>query len=280
MKNIATPLIINLAPTGMIPSREMSSHVPLQPSEIISDVNQAIAHGVTLTHLHARDKEDQPTWKKEIYADIIAGIREINPDAVICVSCSGRSITDFEKRSDVLNLEGDLKPDMASLTLSSLNFSKENSNNSPAVIQQLALKMREKNIKPELEIFDLGMANYAKYLLQKNILVEPLYANIMLGNIATAQPSLIEIAAIIQSLPESTIWSVAGLGACQLNVAALGVAYANGIRIGLEDNLWLDSARLQLATNLNLIERVHRLASSINRPIMQAKEFRKLLELP
>src|SRR3990167_647524 len=280
MENIEAPLIINLAPTGMIPTREMSLFVPIQPDEIIKEVSIAAQLGITLTHLHARDSGGQPSCDKNIYAEMIAGIRKNHPNLVVCVSCSGKKATTFEKRSEVLNLEGDLKPDMASLTLSSLNFEKETSESSPEIIQQLALCMKERGIKPELEIFDLGMANYAKYLLKKRILVEPLYANVMLGNVATAQPSLIEIAAIMQLLPKSTIWSVAGIGNFQLSVAALGVAYSNGVRIGLEDNLWLDQARLHHATNLGLVERVHELANEVNRPIMSPKMFRHLMQLP
>ena len=79
---------------------------------------------------------------------------------------------------------------MASLTLSSLNFNKKASINEPDAIIALAQEMADKGIKPELEIFDLGMANYANYLLDKGILKPPLYANVILGNIACAQPDL------------------------------------------------------------------------------------------
>lgn len=279
MNNIETPLLINFAPTGMVPTREMSPHVPLQPQDIIHDVIQAANVGITMTHIHARDINGEPSNDKAIYAEIIAGIKRSHPDLILCVTCSGRKVSDFKTRSSVLFLEGASKPDMASLTLSSLNFARSHSENSPETIQKLASCMRDNGIKPELEIFDLGMANYAKYLLHKNFIEEPLYANIMLGNVASAQPSLLELAAIIAALPDSTIWSVAGIGKYQLNVAALGAAYAHGVRIGLEDNLYLDLNRQQLATNLHLVQRVHALAKPLNRHIMSAKQCRELLAL-
>jgi 3-keto-5-aminohexanoate cleavage enzyme len=116
-------LIINFTPTGMIPTKADNRHVPITPNEIIDDVKQAYDLGISMVHLHARDSQSQqPTYKKEVYAKIVSGIRNFAPDLVICVSTSGRMYNDFEKRSDVLQLKGDIKPDMASLTLSSLNF--------------------------------------------------------------------------------------------------------------------------------------------------------------
>ena len=143
-------LIINLAPTGLIPTRAMTLHVPLTPREIISDVLKCIKLGITTVHLHARDDHGETTYSKDVYAEIIRGIRNVDKDIVLCVSTSGRKFNDFEKRSDVLDLDGDLKPDMASLTLSSLNFNHTASVNSPHTIQALAEKMMRKNIKPEL----------------------------------------------------------------------------------------------------------------------------------
>jgi len=107
-------------------------------------------------------------------------VRTQCPDAIICVSTSGRLFKTFEQRSQVLELEGELKPELASLTLGSLNFPKGASVNEPAMIRALAEKMSERGIMPELEVFDLGMVDYAKYLIQKNILRAPLYFNLML----------------------------------------------------------------------------------------------------
>src|SRR6185295_125809 len=110
-------------------------------------------------HLHARDEHDRPTHSKDVYARIIAGIREQRPDLVLCVSCSGRRAPEFAPRAEVLDLDGDLAPDMASLSLSSLNFSRQASVNAPDVVVALAERMGERGIRPEVEIFDLGMVS-------------------------------------------------------------------------------------------------------------------------
>ena len=115
-------LIIDFTPTGMIPTKSITPHVPVSISEIIDDVNSAWELGITKVHLHARDQHtEDPTWKKEVYGAIIEGIRKFAPSMVICVSLSGRTFSKFEERSDTLELDGTLKPDMGSLTLSSLN---------------------------------------------------------------------------------------------------------------------------------------------------------------
>jgi uncharacterized protein (DUF849 family) len=263
----------------MIPTRDLSPRVPLQPIEIVRDVNAAAEIGITMVHIHARDEDGAPTYKKEVYAPIIAGIREQHPDLIICVSCSGRDFTELEQRADVLNLSGDLRPDMASLTLSSLNFSRQASITEPRMVQSLAQRMVDRGIRPELEIFDLGMANYARYLGSKIDLQMPLYANVMLGNIATAQADLLSITALVQSLPANMLWSLAGIGSTQISVTALAATIAPGVRIGLEDCLWFDRDQSKLATNSNLVRRTHQMADLVDRPIMLPRELRALLQL-
>ncbi|WP_216828224.1 BKACE family enzyme [Alkalihalobacterium elongatum] len=272
-------LIINLAPTGMIPTKEITPHIPIHPQEIIKDVLHCSSMGASMIHIHARDSKGLPTYHKEIYAKIISGIREKRPDLIIVASTSGRNFPEFKQRSDVLQLEGDLKPDMASLTLSSLNFMQSASVNSPDMIMQLAKEMKEKGIKPELEVFDMGMVNYAKYLIKKGLIDPPYYFNILLGNIASAQSTLQEAGLILSSLPQNSIVSLTGLGASQKEMNGLGVIFADGVRVGLEDNIWLSKEENKLATNSNLVERVIKIANSLNRPIASANEVRELLGL-
>lgn len=273
-------LIINFTPTGMIPTKEMTSFVPITVNEIVEDVNCAYELGITMVHIHARDeKTGVPTYKKEVYADIIAGIRKYAPDLVICVSLSGRNFNSFEKRADVLSLDGDLKPDMGSLTLSSLNFNKVASMNSPSMIEELAMAMKSKGIVPELEVFDVGMINYGKYLIRKNILQGPLYFNLLFGNIACAQSNMLHAGVMLNDLPENVLYSLAGIGNSQLMMNSLSIAIGGGVRVGLEDNIWYDAERTKLATNAELIERVHVIANANNRKIMSSSEFRNKMAL-
>ena len=131
--------ILNFTPTGLIPTKDMTQHVPVQPEEIVEQVLEAAELGANMVHLHARDRETgEPTYQKDVYAEIIIGIRKKNKNLVICVSTSGRVHTEYEQRSECLDLSGELKPDLGSLTLSSLNFNKQASINTPDMIKALA----------------------------------------------------------------------------------------------------------------------------------------------
>ena len=273
-------LIVNFTPTGMIPTKEMTPHVPVTVQEIVEDVHEVVEIGITMVHLHARDEETGvPTYKAEVYEAIIAGIREFSKDLIICVSLSGRTFKEFEERADPLKLEGDVKPDMGSLTLSSVNFNKEASMNSPDMIKALALEMKRRCIMPELEAFDAGMINYAKYLEEKGLLEPPHYFNLLLGNIACAQADLLHVGVMIRDLPPNSFWSLAGIGNFQLMMNSIAIAAGGGVRVGLEDNIWYDLNRTKLARNADFIRRIHSLAEANERIIMTPEELRRLLNL-
>lgn len=275
----SAPLIINLAPTGMVPNRGQSPHVPIAPAEIVADVCGCIDLGVSMVHLHAREPDGNPSTDRRIYAEIIAGIRSRHPDTVIVVTTSGRRVGDVERRADVLRLAGDVKPDMASLTLGSMNFATEASVNPPATILRLAEIMRERGIKPELEVFDLGMVNYARYMIDRGLLTPPYYFNILLGNVGTAQASLLPLAAMLGELPSQSYFSLAGMGRFQAQAAALGAVLGHGVRTGLEDNLWRDAQRTRLARNADLVQNALGIASALGRPVATAAQTRAWLAL-
>jgi uncharacterized protein (DUF849 family) len=273
-------LIVDFTPTGMIPTKSLTPHVPVSVTEIIEDIHRTWEVGITKVHLHARSPQNEnPTYEKEIYAEIIEGIRKFAPELVVCVSLSGRTHLKFEERSDALDLEGSLKPDMGSLTLSSLNFNKIASINTPDMIQALAGKMQKLGIVAELEAFDAGMINYAKYLIKKGLLKPPYYFNLLLGNIACAQADILHAGIMIRDLPENSFWSLAGIGDDQLKMNSVSIAIGGGVRVGLEDNIWFDTERTILASNVDLVKRIHVLASANCRKIMSSGEFRQLMNL-
>lgn len=277
MKN---KFIVNFTPTGLLPKKNENPFVPIRADEIIADVKSAWNCGITSVHLHVRDEvSEEPCYRKETYAEIIHGIREYAPELVVCVSTSGRHIMDLQKRADVLQLDGWLKPDMASLTLSSLNFNKQASINEPEVIKALAEEMRSKGIKPELEVFDAGMINYAKYLITKGILNPPYYFTLILGNIACAQADLLHIGVMVRDLPEHSLFSLGGVGDAQLSVNSLAISMGYGVRVGLEDNLWYDRSRTRLASNLDLLQRVKELGRANDMEIMRPSDLRQILGL-
>lgn len=169
---------------------------------------------------------------------------------------------EFEKRAAPLELDGELKPDMGSLTLSSVNFNRVASVSSPDMIQALAREMRRRGILAELEAFDVGMINYANYLERKGLLEPPHYFNLLLGNIACAQADLLHAGLMVRDFPPKSYWSMAGIGDAQLMMNGIATAAGGGVRVGLEDNIWYDSRRTKLARNADLVRRIHRLAEA------------------
>ncbi len=265
-------IVVNFCPTGMIPTKEMTPNVPISPAEIIEQTHEAYEVGITIAHLHARDKDGVPTWKPEVYKEIFEGVRKHCPDLVICGSTSGRNFPEFEKRSSVI----ELKPDMCSLTLSSLNFIRQASVNDPEMIVKLVQKMSDYGVVPELECFDLGMINYGKYLIAKKYIEGPFYWNLIFGNIAGFQPSFNQIGLAINEIPKDHFISLAGLGSDQLSVNSTAISMGYGTRIGIEDNIWWDEKRSRPVSNIELIKRSHELIKINQKTFFSPKEFGEL----
>jgi uncharacterized protein (DUF849 family) len=262
----------------MVPTREQSPHVPLTPAELARDVRAAAQLGLTAVHIHARDADGAADWRRDTYARFVGAIREVDPEILINVSTSGRNWPELERRADCLALDGDLRPDLASLTLSSLNFAQQASMNAPDVIRGLARIMLERGIVPELEVFDLGMANMVRVLRREGLIPRPAVVNLFLGNIAGAQATPSALGLMISDLPDDAIWSGAGLGDYQPVAHAMSLAAGGGVRVGLEDGLYLDARRETLATNPALVERAHALGQMLGRRVMAPKELRARLE--
>lgn len=273
------PLIINACLTGMVPLKTDNPHVPITVPEIVDDACAVVEAGATMLHIHARDTDGAPTWRPEVFQRIIEGIRAAHPDVVIIVTTSGREFTAFEQRSAVLDLDGGAKPDMASLTLGSLNFPATASINDPKIVVQLATRMNEKHIKPELEVFELGMLNYAFHLQRKGVLGNDCYVNFLLGSLGTTPARLLDLCNLVRELPKNWIWAGTGVGRFQLPINVAAIIMGGNVRVGLEDNLFLDPERKHPATNPGLVRRLVGIAGELGRTIATAKEVRERLGL-
>jgi uncharacterized protein (DUF849 family) len=280
MADAAPPLIVNLAPTGMVPTKELTPHVPISPQEIADDVGRCAALGASIIHLHARDEQGRPTTRAEYMAPLVEAVRCVDPALVVCVTTSGRFATSIDDRAAVLDLSGSAKPDMASLTLGSNNFVQQASVNAPDTIRGLATRMRERGIKPELEAFEPGMLTFGHYLAEKGLLDGPWYVNVLLGNLGTSPATPGALAAFLALLPPGAVYAVAGIGRFQTSANLLGIASGGHVRVGIEDNVWWDRARTRLATNAELVERVRRAAELAERPLATPAQTRALLGLP
>jgi uncharacterized protein (DUF849 family) len=273
------PAVINVALTGMVAQRDRVPHVPVTPDQIADDAAACCAAGATVLHVHARDAGGRPDWRRAAYAELIPELRRRCPGVLICVTTSGRDVAEVDRRADVLELEGDARPDMASLTLGSLNFHTGPSVNALATVEELARRMRDRGIRPELELFDLGMAHLAHRLARDGLLPDGAYANLLLGFHNGAPADARALVALVDALPPGTVWAAAGLGAFQRPVNALALAMGGHVRTGLEDNPHLDHERRAPATNAALVRRAVAQADAVGRAIATPQEARALLGL-
>ncbi|MFH0884625.1 MAG: 3-keto-5-aminohexanoate cleavage protein, partial [Candidatus Micrarchaeota archaeon] len=270
-------LIINAALTGNFSSKAANPNVPCTPEEIAVDAGKCYAAGATFFHLHAREADGKSSCRKELFEEILSKVRKNCPDGILCVTTSGRVFKTFEQRSAVLDLEGDAKPDFASLSMGSMNFPVEPSINSPSMIESLAKRMKEKDIRPELEIFETGMINYATYLMRKQFFRKPLYLNMFFGLLGTMPGRFVDIVHQVNSIPSGSIWGAAGGGRFQLPINTSAMVMGGHVRVGLEDNLFYDYGKTVPATNEMLVRRVVRIAGELGRPVATPSEARMIL---
>ena len=261
--------VINFTPTGTQPTRE-NSYAPLLPNEIVESVHEANELGISTVHLHARDEETlKNTYKKEVYQKIMEGIKKHCPDLLICVSLTGRNFPELEKRSEVLQLH----PDMGSLTMSSLNFPSGASINQPETIMGLIQEMDKYGVQPEIECFDTGMLNYTNYLISKNILKPPYHINVILGNMYNGQCDFGTLSSIKSNLPVNSFTCLGGIGSQQLRSTTYGLLDFDGIRIGLEDNLYYKGK--EKTTNIDLLKRAHRIMGELDMTHYTSNELKE-----
>jgi uncharacterized protein (DUF849 family) len=261
----------------MVPRKDQNPNVPISPDEIVSQALEVYEEiGLTSVHIHARREDQSPAWERMYFERIIEEIRNSAPEIVICVTTSGRDVTEFEKRSEVLEISGALKPDLASLTLSSQNFLKTASMNSPQIVRELLQMMLNKDIVPEFEIFDSGMVNVLNELVSEFGYKKRPVINLIMGNYAGIQSGPLELGFLMERIPKNALWSVGGIGKSQLSANALALSSGGGVRVGLEDNIYFDQQKT-LATNYALVERVRDIARLLGREIMKPNDFRELM---
>ena len=274
------PLIINLAPTGAVANAARNPAVPITAGRIVETVAACAELGVTMAHLHVRHADGSPSCDPRHFEAVLGPLRAVRAtrDLILCATTSGRHGQTLEQRTAVLRLPEGLRPDMASLTLGSVNFVTGASVNAPDDIRRLVDRMNDAGVKPELELFDLGMIEFAKVLIREGRLKPPYYFNLLLGNISGLQATPLQLGTALAGLPEGSIVSAGGIGRYQLAATALGAVSCDGVRIGLEDNLWVDARRTP-ATNEGAVKRMRDLCATLGRPIATIAEVRARLDL-
>jgi uncharacterized protein (DUF849 family) len=272
-------LIIQAALCGAGTTKQQNPHVPITPDEIAADVVNVAKAGAAIAHIHVRDKDGVNCMDTEIFKEVCdkarEGLAKANLDCVLNLTTSG------SKFSDELRL-GQLAaclPEMCSYDPGTLNWGyKSVFLNTPAFLEKLGKYAQELSIKPEVEIFDAGMMGAVKYYVKHGILKEPVHYQFVLGVAGGMDGDAESLGYLLPKMLPGSTWSITGIGRSHVPCMLLGLAEgADGLRVGLEDNIFLGKGAL--ATNVQLVERACKLGETAGRSIATASETRKILGL-
>jgi 3-keto-5-aminohexanoate cleavage enzyme len=265
-------LIITVAPTGNVPTRGTCPDLPVSPAEIAEDVYRCYNAGASVAHIHARDKDGKPTADSSAFKPIIDKIRE-KCNIIIQLSTGARAGKSAAERGACI----ELKPEMASLSTGSSNFSRTVNYNPPELIKELAGRMFELGVKPEIEVFDISALEHAAYLADKGFINKPMHINLVFGVPGSMGGIPRNLFFLIESLPAGCTWSVTSVGKSHRQLSALAIILGGHVRTGLEDLLELEEGCP--VSNLQLVERVATLARTYGREPATAAEARLMLDL-
>lgn len=266
-------LIITAALTGNVPTKKMNPNLPVTPAEISADARACADAGACLFHVHARDQEQKPTLDLAIYKQIVAAIKQAVPDVILQLSTGARAGTDPEARVNPVRL----LPEMASFTTGSNNLPGIVYANAPEFIEYLATVFRDTGVKPEIEVFEAGMINNARFLQKKGYIGSPLHFDFVLGAPGAMPAGMRNLVFLSQSIPPGSTWTVAGIGKAEIPMATAAIVMGGHVRVGLEDNLRMPDG--SPATNPRLVEKVAAIAREVGRDIASPAEARSILSL-
>ena len=268
-------LIITACICGAEVTKEHNPAVPYTVDEIAREAKSAADAGAAIIHLHVREDNGAPTQSARRFADCIAAIRKEAPKVIIQPSTGGAvGMTNEERLQPVT-----LAPEMATLDCGTCNFGGDDVFvNTENMIKDFAEKMNSRGIKPECEVFDKGMIDMALRLHKKGYIRAPMHFNLVMGVNGGISATARDLVFMQGSLPPGSTWTVSGIGRSQFQMAALGIVMGGHVRVGFEDNVFIEKGVLALS-NGELVDRVVRLASELSRPVATPDEARAILGL-
>lgn len=266
-------LIITAALTGAEVTRAQQPALPVTPDEIAAAACDCWQAGASIVHVHARLHDGTPTQDKAIYREIIEKIRA-RCDLIVQVSTGGAVGMSAEERLQPVELD----PEMATLSMGSINFGDDVFVNQPTDMEIFARAMQARGVKPEFEIFDSGMLTALSRWLRKGMVQGPVHCDFVLG-VPGAMAGTAESLMFLRSqLPPGATWTVAGIGSAQLPLGALAIVLGGHVRVGFEDNVFYRKGELA-KSNAQLVERIVRLSRELERPVATPTEARAILGL-
>jgi len=288
---MASGVFITCAVTGSADSVGKNPNVPVTPEQIAASALEAHAAGAAIVHLHVRDPiSGAASRDPKLFRDVVRRIRQAGTDVILNLTggmggdlmigpddapLSFKAGTDFVGPAERIAHVLELKPEIGSLDCGSLNFDELLYGTTPGFLRSMARAYQQNNIRPELEVFELGHIELAKQLLAEGLInPQPLF-QLCLG-IKYAAPATPQVMlAMRDALPPGALWSGFGLGRMQMPMVAQAVLLGGNVRVGLEDNLYLD--RGVPATNAQLVERARKIVELLGARVLSAKETRERL---
>lgn len=271
-------LIITAAVSGSAPTKQQNPNVPYTPEEIADEALAAWRAGAAIAHIHVRDPDTGvPVTRLDLFAEVTERIRS-ESDLIVNLSTSGFHL-DGPDADEVRLLPLELKPDLCSLDVGSLNFRGGVFVNSAEWVEGAVKRMRDAGVKPEIEIFDIGHIRQAVHLIDSGLVDDPPWLQLCLGiswGIEATVESLLEMR---RRLPDGAVWSVLAPAAAQLPITTHAMLMGGHVRVGFEDNLYLEQG-VQADSNAQFVERTVTLAHSLLREVATCEEARAILGLP
>lgn len=264
-------LIITAALTGAEVTRENQPNLSISPEEIALDAYKCFQAGASIVHVHARDSSGNPTQSGKVYS-MIKELIENKCNIIFQPSTGGAVWHTADERVEPLYTD----PEMATLSAGTCNFGKDIFVNSQEYMERFAEEMKERKIKPEIEVFERGMIENAVRLVKKGLLTPPLHFDFVMGVPGAIPGTIDDLLYLVRSIPQGSTWTVAGIGRAELPLATCGILMGGHVRVGFEDNIYYSKGVLA-DSNAQLVERIVRLAKELGREIATPDEARRIL---
>jgi 3-keto-5-aminohexanoate cleavage enzyme len=266
-------LIITCAVVGAELTREIYPDLPITPKEIAKSACKAVSAGASIIHLHVRDEQGQPSQRVDIFEEVTQRIKN-HCDCIVQYSTGGAVGTSVEERCAPLAL----KPEMATLSMGTLNFGDEIFENTKSTICAISESIQKNGVMAELEIFDAGMLDSVESYIQNKFIPEKFHIDFVLGVPGGMAGTLRNLNFLVEGLKADQSWSVAGMGRYQLPLTTHAIAMGGHVRVGLEDNYYFRKGE-PAKSNAQFVKRVVEIAKSLERPVATVPEARKILGL-
>lgn len=274
--NDKSKVIVTAALTGAVTTKVDNGNLPTQPKDIAASAIACYEAGASAVHIHVRDDDDSASMRFDKFAEAVNLIREAKCPVVFNLTSSGGQGFSWEERIKPFK---ELKPEMASFDAGTMNWlNKVVFMNEPEFLELCGREMIQAGVKPEIEVFDIGMLNTAKYYLSKGILEEPAHFQLCLGAPGGMEATTENLVYLVNHLPENCTWSAFGIGRGANEIMLSALALGGNIRVGLEDNVYLNAGQ-KAKSNEEFVERVKRIVKEVGKSIATPDEAREILHL-